>query len=370
MDVDMRSESCAELKKVDDDVSAIAESSAADENARARRGRPHPRRSRSDRRARPAANIPGRADRSTTAAVVRRSGCTPTLRAQHRREYPDEPGHPGADDRPRRTGGRSHSPTSGRTLEAGRSGEIGGGGPGDHPGCRRPALSSRAGGSGFAASSCCSSGVPVRGDHHDSGSGRAVAHGSSGGIPGTQSAVYRWRPRTRLTAPSKARRNGIVRGREAIRAIYAYWYSAFPDFMLAWGDAGHRTAPCRRVLDLRRNALYQSRKMARIASRQQTMRCAGLSKVPSGACVAASAIRPVACQESGLIIRRAAARPLPEFMVISSHGNAEEYTTKRRTPNRQPATQGWPATTEVITRATSTELGRLRPSGTVRPLVR
>ena len=28
--------------------------------------------------------------------------------------------------------------------------------------------------------------------------------------------------------------HGIVRGREAIRAIYTYWYSAFPDFMLAW----------------------------------------------------------------------------------------------------------------------------------------
>jgi predicted ester cyclase len=25
-----------------------------------------------------------------------------------------------------------------------------------------------------------------------------------------------------------------ARGREAIRAIYAYWYSAFPDFMLSW----------------------------------------------------------------------------------------------------------------------------------------
>jgi predicted ester cyclase len=29
--------------------------------------------------------------------------------------------------------------------------------------------------------------------------------------------------------------HGIVRGREAIRDIYVYWYSAFPDFMLAWG---------------------------------------------------------------------------------------------------------------------------------------
>ena len=29
--------------------------------------------------------------------------------------------------------------------------------------------------------------------------------------------------------------HGLVRGRDAIRAIYAYWYSAFPDFILSWG---------------------------------------------------------------------------------------------------------------------------------------
>jgi predicted ester cyclase len=29
--------------------------------------------------------------------------------------------------------------------------------------------------------------------------------------------------------------HGIVHGREAIRAIYTYWYSAFPDFILSWG---------------------------------------------------------------------------------------------------------------------------------------
>jgi predicted ester cyclase len=29
--------------------------------------------------------------------------------------------------------------------------------------------------------------------------------------------------------------HGVVRGREAIREIYRYWYSAFPDFMLSWG---------------------------------------------------------------------------------------------------------------------------------------
>ena len=29
--------------------------------------------------------------------------------------------------------------------------------------------------------------------------------------------------------------HGTVRGREAIRTIYVYWYSAFPDFMLTWG---------------------------------------------------------------------------------------------------------------------------------------
>jgi predicted ester cyclase len=28
--------------------------------------------------------------------------------------------------------------------------------------------------------------------------------------------------------------HGLVRGREAIRDIYRYWYAAFPDFMLAW----------------------------------------------------------------------------------------------------------------------------------------
>lgn len=31
--------------------------------------------------------------------------------------------------------------------------------------------------------------------------------------------------------------HGLVRGREAIREIYQYWYSAFPDFMLSWGPA-------------------------------------------------------------------------------------------------------------------------------------
>jgi len=29
--------------------------------------------------------------------------------------------------------------------------------------------------------------------------------------------------------------HGTVRSRAAIRDIYAYWYSAFPDFMLSWG---------------------------------------------------------------------------------------------------------------------------------------
>jgi len=29
--------------------------------------------------------------------------------------------------------------------------------------------------------------------------------------------------------------HGLVHGRAAIRDIYAYWYSAFPDFMLSWG---------------------------------------------------------------------------------------------------------------------------------------
>ena len=31
--------------------------------------------------------------------------------------------------------------------------------------------------------------------------------------------------------------HGIVRGRDAIRDVYRYWYNAFPDFMLSWGSA-------------------------------------------------------------------------------------------------------------------------------------
>lgn len=27
---------------------------------------------------------------------------------------------------------------------------------------------------------------------------------------------------------------GVVRGRDAIRDVYRYWYDAFPDFLLAW----------------------------------------------------------------------------------------------------------------------------------------
>ena len=30
--------------------------------------------------------------------------------------------------------------------------------------------------------------------------------------------------------------HGVVRGRDAIREIYRYWYTAFPDFMLTWGN--------------------------------------------------------------------------------------------------------------------------------------
>jgi predicted ester cyclase len=30
--------------------------------------------------------------------------------------------------------------------------------------------------------------------------------------------------------------HGVVHGRDAIRAIYRYWYTAFPDFMLRWGE--------------------------------------------------------------------------------------------------------------------------------------
>ncbi|HEY0875363.1 MAG TPA: ester cyclase [Vicinamibacterales bacterium] len=30
---------------------------------------------------------------------------------------------------------------------------------------------------------------------------------------------------------------GVVSGREAIRNVYRYWYSAFPDFLLTWQSA-------------------------------------------------------------------------------------------------------------------------------------
>src|SRR5688572_27627791 len=30
---------------------------------------------------------------------------------------------------------------------------------------------------------------------------------------------------------------GVVTGREAIRGIYRYWYTAFPDFLLTWEHA-------------------------------------------------------------------------------------------------------------------------------------
>ena len=31
--------------------------------------------------------------------------------------------------------------------------------------------------------------------------------------------------------------HGMVRGRDAIRDVYRYWYNAFPDMMLSWGSA-------------------------------------------------------------------------------------------------------------------------------------
>lgn len=30
---------------------------------------------------------------------------------------------------------------------------------------------------------------------------------------------------------------GVVRGRQAIRDVYRYWYTAFPDFLLSWEHA-------------------------------------------------------------------------------------------------------------------------------------
>jgi predicted ester cyclase len=31
--------------------------------------------------------------------------------------------------------------------------------------------------------------------------------------------------------------HGTVRGRDAIREVYSYWYTAFPDFLLQWSSA-------------------------------------------------------------------------------------------------------------------------------------
>jgi hypothetical protein len=45
---------------------------------------------------------------------------------------------------------------------------------------------------------------------------------------------------TRLHAPDgtfESPAYGIVTGRQAIRAVYDYWYTAFPDFILTWDHA-------------------------------------------------------------------------------------------------------------------------------------
>ena len=62
-----------------------------------------------------------------------------------------------------------------------------------------------------------------------------------------RAAPMRSRPLTRLTARSRGPAHGLVRGREAIRGIYAYWYDAFPDFMLACGACRSSSRRGRRV---------------------------------------------------------------------------------------------------------------------------
>ena len=104
MDVDMRSESCAELKKVDDAFLAIVKGSVADEN-RARSTREggiqadpkvigeRPCGETSDGCTDPQDHRRGRAGVRTEADLQRQ---------QHRQQHSDEHGHPGADHRPRR----------------------------------------------------------------------------------------------------------------------------------------------------------------------------------------------------------------------------------------------------------------------------
>ena len=134
MDVDMRSESCAELKKLDDQFLAVVREAVEEEN-----------KARSTREGkivadpkligdRPCGETPRSAPIvQTTAAVVRAFGLAPAYRdEQHRREHADEPRHPGGHDRPRPRWplpfpGRIHS----RRAKSGPSGRTGS--AGDHP---------------------------------------------------------------------------------------------------------------------------------------------------------------------------------------------------------------------------------------------
>ena len=106
MDVDLRSESCAELKKVNDAFLAIVrdagrrgEQDAIDE------GRAHRGRSEGHRRSAVRVDAGGRAPIvQATAAAIRAFGETPSYSdQQHRRQRPDEHGDSRRDDRARRS---------------------------------------------------------------------------------------------------------------------------------------------------------------------------------------------------------------------------------------------------------------------------
>ena len=107
MDVDMRSESCAELKKVDDRFLAIVREAVAEENA-----------ARSTKQGAIQADPKvigerpcGETARSApivqaAAAAITAFGLTPTLRLQqYRRKHPDESGYSGHHHRPGRSRG-------------------------------------------------------------------------------------------------------------------------------------------------------------------------------------------------------------------------------------------------------------------------
>ena len=105
MDVDMRSEACSELNRLDQEFLAVVRQAVDEEN-----------RTRSTKEGRVEADpkiIGERPCGETRAGRADRPGGgrrdqglrfdAGVLHQQHRRQHPDEPGHPGRDDRPRRT---------------------------------------------------------------------------------------------------------------------------------------------------------------------------------------------------------------------------------------------------------------------------